>query len=206
VAGLELRQDLVEWAATTLDWRPLHVHDASWGHAESAVAQLVVDDGHRAYLKAHRQARKHRQERAALLQVREAAGAWLQRLHRLPPVDDDPLPLEEAVRARLEGWSRRAAGRLAPETLRWASARVGDADLAGVRRVPCHRDIVPRNWLWDDTTGLCVIDFEHAQPDVWWVDVHRLADEPWGAEHGDAPFEAQGRAVLCRLGAPGCGP
>jgi hypothetical protein len=290
VAGLELSQELVDWAAAALGWRPSHVHDASWDHAESAVAQLVADDGRRAYLKTHRQARKHRQERAALeawapslpatptlwaaregspsallmsacpgarvdaqerpratlLQVHEAAGAWLQRLHRLPFVDDDPLPLEEAVLARLEGWSRRAAGRLAPETLRWASARVGDADLAGVLRVPCHRDFGPRNWLWDDTAGLCVIDFEHAQPDVWCVDVNRLVDEPWhadpgledafwagygrrpdaherslgdamrllyavgtvawGAEHGDAPFEAQGRAVLRRLGAPGCGP
>lgn len=37
----------------------------------------------------------------------------------------------------------------------------------------------------------CVIDFEHGQPDVWYV---------------DAPFEAQGRAALRRLGAPGCGP
>jgi Ser/Thr protein kinase RdoA (MazF antagonist) len=121
--------------------------------------------------------------------------------------------------------------------------------------VPCHRDFGPRNWLWDATTagvarsagaGLGVIDFEHARPDVWWVDVQRLIDDAWradpgledafwlgygrrpgaderrlgaalrllyavgtvawGAEHGDAPFEAQGRAVLRRLGAPGCGP
>lgn len=28
----------------------------------------------------------------------------------------------------------------------------------------------------------------------------------WGAEHGGAPFEAQGRAALRRLGAPGCSP
>jgi hypothetical protein len=290
VAGLALSQELVDWAAAALGWRPTKVHDASWDHAESAVARLEADDGRCAYLKAHRQPRKHRQERAALeawapslpatptllaaregspsallmsarpgarvdaqerpratlLQVHEAAGAWLRRLHGLPFVDDDPLPLEEAVAARLDGWSRRASGRLAPETLRWASTRVREADLAGVRRVPCHRDFGPRNWLWDDAEGLSVIDFEHAQPDVWWVDVNRLVDEAWhadpgledafwagyghrpeaherqlgdvlrllyavgtvawGAEHGDAPFEAQGRAVLHRLGAPGCGP
>ena len=89
-----------------------------------------------------------------------------------------------------------------------------------------------------------MIDFEHAQPDVWYVDVNRLVDESWqadagladafwvgygrhpdarerklgdalrvyavgtvaGAEHGDAPFEAQGRTVLGRLDAPGCSP
>ena len=110
------------------------VHDTSWDHAESAVARREADAGRHAYLKAHRQARKHRQERVALeawapslpatptllaaregspsallmsacpgdrvdarahpratlLQVHEAAGAWLQRLQRLPYVDDDP--------------------------------------------------------------------------------------------------------------------
>jgi hypothetical protein len=188
-------------------------------------------------------AREH--PRPTLLRAHEAAGAWLRRLHRLPFVDQDPVPLPEALRARLDGWSRRAAGPLAAETLRWVSTRVAEADLSGARRVPCHRDFGPRNWLWDDTAGLSVIDFEHARPDVWWVDVHRLVDEAWradpgledafwlsygrrpdaderrlgdvlrllyavgtvawGAEHGDARFEAQGRAVLQRLGASGGG-
>ena len=280
----------MDWAAAALGWQPAEVHDASWDHAESAVARLEASDGRRAVLKAHRQPRKYRQERAALeawapslpatptllaaregppcallmsarpgdrvdarlrpratlLEVHESAGTWLHRMHGLPLVADDPLPLAEAVAARLDGWSRRAAGRLAPETLRWVAARVGELDLADARRVPCHRDFGPRNWLWDDAAGLSVIDFEHAQPDVWWVDVNRLIDESWhadpgledafwvgygrrpdgherglgdalrllyavgtvawGAEHGDAPFEAQGRAVLRRLGAPGCGP
>jgi hypothetical protein len=290
VAGLALSHELVDWVAATLGWQPAEVHDVRWDHAESAVARLVASDGRRAILKAHRQARKYRQERAALeawapslpatptllaardgppcalvmsarpgdrvdarprpratlLGVHEAVGAWLQRLHGLPFVDDDPMALEEAVAARLDGWSRRAAGRLAPETLCWVAARVGDLDLIGVRRVPCHRDFGPRNWLWDDDAGLSMIDFEHAQPDFWWADVNRLVDDPWhadpgledafwtgygrrpdahehrlrdalrllyavgtvawGAEHGDAPFESHGRAVLRRLGAPGCGP
>ncbi len=289
MARLALSHELVDWAAAALGWRPSVVHDTSWDHAESAVARLEADDGRRAYLKAHRQARKHRQERVALeawapslpatptllatregspsalllsacpgdrvdarprprgtlLAAHEAAGAWLRRLHRLPYADDDPLSLADAVQARLAGWSRRAAGRLPPETLRWVSTRIAEAALAGVRRVPCHRDFGPRNWLWDDAAGLSVIDFEHAQPDVWWVDVNRLVDESWhadpgledafwlgyghrpdaheralgdalrllyavgtvawGAEHGDAQFEAQGRAVLRRLGAPGSG-
>jgi hypothetical protein len=287
VAGLELIPELVDWAAAVLGWRPTRVPDTSWDHAESAVARLEADDGRRAVLKVHRQARKHRQERFALetwapslpgtpallaardgspaallmsarpgdrvdaqerarstlLRVHEAAGTWLRGLHRLPFVDEDPEPLAAALQARLGGWSRRAAGHLAPETLRWVSARVAGADVRGVARVPCHRDFGPRNWLWDDAAGLSVIDFEHARPDVWWVDVHHLVDEPWhadpgledafwfgygrrpdagerglgdalrllqavgtvawGAEHGDAPFVAQGRAVLRRLGAPG---
>jgi len=289
VAGIELSQELVDWAASALGWRPTRAHDTSWDHAASAVARLEADDGRRAVLKVHRQERKHRQEhfaleawapslpgtptllaardvppaallmsarpgdrvdaqerlRATLHRVHEAAGAWLRRLHRLPFVDEDPVPLAAALQARLDGWSRRTADRLDPETLRWVSARVAGADLSGVRRVPCHRDFGPRNWLWDDVAGLSVIDFEHARPDVWWVDVHRLIDrawnaEPgledafwlgygrrpdaaerrlgdvlrllyavgtvaWGAEHGDAPFAAQGRAVLRRLGAPGVG-
>ena len=290
MAGLELSRELVDWASAVLGWRPTRVGDASWDHAESAVARLEADGGRRAVLKVHRQERKHRQERLALeswapslpgtptllgardgppfallmsarpgdrvdarerpramrRRVHAAAGAWLRRLHRLPFVDEDPVPLAAALQARLGGWSRRAAGHLAPETLRWVSARVAAADLRGVARVPCHRDFGPRNWLWDDAAGLSVIDFEHARPDVWWVDVQRLVDDTWrtdpgledafwlgygrrpdaderrlgaalrllyavgtvawGAEHGDAPFEAQGRAVLRRLGAPGCGP
>jgi len=289
VAGLALSRELVDWAAANLGWSPSRVHDASWDHAESAVALLASDDGRRAVLKTHRQARKHRQERAALeawapslpatptllaareespsallmsarpgerldarerprstlLRAHEAAGAWLRRLHALPFVDGDPLPLADAVAARLDGWSRRAADHLAPETLRWVATSVGEADFAGARRVPCHRDFGPRNWLWDDAAGLSVIDFEHARPDAWWVDVHRLVDDAWrtdpgledafwlgygrrpgaderrlgdalrllyavgtvawGAEHGDAPFEAQGHAVLRRLGTPGVG-
>ena len=289
MAGLALSQELVGWAAAALGWNPSQVHDASWDHAESAVALLVADDGRRAVLKAHRQPRKYRQERAALeawapslpaaptllavregppsallmsacpgervdarerpraslLRAHEAAGDWLRRLHGLPFEDDDTVPLAEAVQVRLEAWSRRADGRLPSETLRWVATRVGEAELAGARRVPCHRDFGPRNWLWDEAAGLSVIDFEHAQPDVWWVDVNRLVDEAWhgdaglehafwfgygrrpgaderrlgdalrllyavgtvawGAEHGDAPFEAQGRKVLRLLGAPGVG-
>ncbi len=259
MAGLALSHELVNWAAAALGWQPKEVHDVSWGHAESAVARLVASDGRRAVLKAHRQARRYRQEcaalevwapslpatpilldaregppgallmsvrpgmrvdaetrpRASLLQVHEAAGAWLQRLHGMPVGDDDPLPLAEALAARLDGWSRRAGGHLAPVTLRWVAARLGDVDLAGVRRVPCHRDFGPRNWLWDDNAGL---------EDAFWVgygrrpDTHErgLADAlramyavgtvAWGAEHGDAPLETLGRTVLGRLGAPGCGP
>ena len=73
--------------------------------------------------------------------------------------------------------------------------RVGVAELAGVRRVPCHRDFGPRNWLWDDAAGLSVIDFEHAQPGIWWVDVNRLIDESWHADPGleDAFWLGYGR-------------
>lgn len=179
---------------------------------------------------------------ATLLEVQRSAGVWLQQLHQLPHDDHDPLDLRRAVTERLARWSQRASEAVRPETLAWVAARVEAADLKRLRRVPCHRDYGPRNWLWDEDYGFGVIDFEHALPDLWWADVGRLIDEGWYAQpaleaafwegygrvpsaseraagdahramtalgtiswaraHGDVEFEAQGRRVLQRLGAP----
>jgi Ser/Thr protein kinase RdoA (MazF antagonist) len=114
-----------------------------------------------------------------LTRVHLAAGAWLQRLHRLPHDDLDALKLQSAVNERLSRWSQRASGFVSATTLAWVAAQVEAADLSRVRRVPCHRDYGPRNWLWDDEHGLGVIDFEHSLPDLWWADVGRLIDEGW---------------------------
>ena len=228
MVGLALSPELVDWAATALGWRPEQVQDESWDHAESAVARLIAPDGRAAYLKAHRQPRKLRQERAALERwapalpgtprlltardeepaalllsarsgvrvdaatwdaetaraIQRAAGAWLRRLHGLPHVDDDPLTPAAALQRRHDAWAQRAAGHLPAATLAWVAEQLQGADLGTLRRVPCHRDFGPRNWLWDEHDGLSVIDFEHARPDLWWVDVQRLVDEAWLADPG----------------------
>ena len=113
--------------------------------------------------------------------VHREAGAWLARLHRLPVVSEDPLPLAEAYRRRSEAWIARARDRLPAATLRLVRTRLTDAlpHLDGRPRVPCHRDMGPRNWLVAGGRLRAVIDFEHARPDVAEVDVARLATTVW---------------------------
>jgi hypothetical protein len=231
VARLDLTP-LRPWAATALGAPLIAVEDTSWPHAASAVARVATVDGRVAYLKRHRQARKHRQERAALATwapavagtprllaataapvpalllspvpgalvasapttaldlpaVHAAAGRWLRAWHDQPFRDDDPMPPHEALLARLDGWAERAGAAVTRHAVAAVRARLVSLPAADLRRVPCHRDFGPRNWLWEATTagvarsagaGLGVIDFEHARPDVAWVDVLKLIDGPW---------------------------
>lgn len=221
---------LLPWAEGALDAPVVRVEDASWAHAASAVARLTTADGRVAYLKRHRQARKQRQERAALADwapgvpgtprllaatddpapalllspvpgvlvvtaapgtldpraVHAAAGAWLRLWHDQPFRDGDSVGPRDALLERLDAWAERAGAGLRPATV--AAVRAGLASLAeaDLRRVPCHRDFGPRNWLWDAAAApggaagaLGVIDFEHARPDVPWVDVVGLIDGAW---------------------------
>jgi hypothetical protein len=139
--------------------------------------------------------------------VHHAAGHFLAALHRIELADDDPLPLGEALIRRTESWRRRAA--LDPKQARIVDHHGPRPELfAGARRVPCHRDFAPRNWLWDGET-LAVIDFEHARPDLALVDLAKLCVGPWlwrpdcatafFLGHGRVPDEqelAQLRAVV----------
>jgi hypothetical protein len=113
--------------------------------------------------------------------VHREAGAWLARLHRLPVADDDPLPLTEAYHRRADAWIARARDRLPDATLRSVHGLLADAlpHLDGRPRVPCHRDMGPRNWLVAGGRLRAVIDFEHARPDVAEVDFARLATTAW---------------------------
>jgi len=240
VARLDLTP-LLPWAEGALGARVALVEDASWAHAASAVARLVTADGRVAYLKRHRQARKHRQERAALTAwapavagtprllaatedplpalllspvpgvlvataapgtadpsaVHAAAGAWLRRWHGQPFADDDPLAPLDALHERLDAWAARAGDGVRGATVAAVRARLAPLAEADLRRAPCHRDFGPRNWLWDAAAappggtrgsapdardapaGFGVIDFEHARPDVPWVDVVKLVDGAW---------------------------
>lgn len=114
------------------------------------------------------------------------AGEVLAALHATPVADPDPLPLADALGRRLAGWIERATGLLPPATLAAAAARFGDAAaFAGDRRVRCHRDYAPRNWLLDGAR-FTLIDYEHSAPDHPLVDVVRLAEERFA----DPAFEA----------------
>lgn len=131
-----------------------------------------------------------------------AAGEALARLHAVPcPVD--PLPLDAAVRRRLDGWRTRARSHLEPAVIDGLAARVADgAPFADRARVFCHRDYAPRNWRI--AHGRCrFFDLEHAGPDAAEVDVVRLFE---GRADDDpaltAFFEGYGaRPDPARLGA-----
>ncbi len=108
------------------------------------------------------------------------AGALLNKLHTLPCQDDNPLTLEGALEERLAVWSQRGKGVVGEATMDWVRGRALEAlpHLASQRRVPCHRDYTARNWLWRENQ-LFIIDFEHARPDLWLLDLQRLWSGVW---------------------------
>lgn len=114
-------------------------------------------------------------------ELHRQAGAWLRQWHALPARDEDPMPLSEAYERRLQGWSRRAAGVLEPKLITQVADGFAEIlpELSVFRRVPCHRDFDPRNWLPGPDGGIVVFDFEHAQGDLWLQDLTRLASDIW---------------------------
>lgn len=114
------------------------------------------------------------------LRVHAQAGAALAVLHGLPFVDADDLPVREAVLARLARWAGEARDLVPAAVVDRVVAEVTAAApvFDGGRRVPCHRDFSPRNWMIrDGRFGL--IDFEHAAPDIRWMDFVKLAEDAW---------------------------
>jgi aminoglycoside phosphotransferase len=111
------------------------------------------------------------------------AAEFLRQLHELPIADDDPLPLAEGYAERLRAARERSRGLLPKASIDAVAARMEEAlpALAGLRRVPCHRDFTPRNWLVDPGAPdrLAVIDFEHARPDLGLADLERLWSGVW---------------------------
>ncbi|HEX7022241.1 MAG TPA: aminoglycoside phosphotransferase family protein [Trueperaceae bacterium] len=128
------------------------------------------------------------------------AGAFLRYLHDLPFLDTDPVTPAEALRMRLAAWLPRARGLLTAAELDWVSCRVQEAIplVAGLRRVPDHRDYTPRNWLVGrGKTALRVIDFEHARPDLRVLDFEKLWTGPWleRPDLGEAFWHGYGRPL-----------
>lgn len=117
-----------------------------------------------------------------VLSAHAAAGRFARALHSLPIADDDPLPLGDAVSARLDEWHARAAGLLSPSERDALQRLAGRRDaFAGVRRVPCHRDFTPDNWLLAGEI-LHVFDFEHARFDAPEADLVKLRADVWPAD------------------------
>lgn len=126
------------------------------------------------------------------------AGKFLRALHQFPQEDGD-IPLREAYEKRLTAWCRRAQGKLPEEDVRWLSAgmeRTLPLLSHSMRRVPCHRDFRPRNWLVGGGQ-LKVIDFEHSRPDLALSDFEHLYLEHWTerADFAGAFWEGYGREL-----------
>ena len=121
-------------------------------------------------------------------------GYFLRALHAVPEADGDAMPLREGVGLRYAAWLERV-GSLVPAGSRERLRELGEAPradpelFAAVRRVPCHRDFTPRNWLIDGPAkdgqisrldSFFVVDFEHAHLDHPLLDIVKLWTEVWG--------------------------
>lgn len=113
----------------------------------------------------------------------ERAGAWLARMHLLPPlpvlVAVDRLPLNSAVELRktrlLLDLSQQPNQNLAVR-FAYALQKFPWPTSCGIR-VPCHRDFEPRNWLWSrDGAVFSVVDFEHVRADASAFDVAKVLE------------------------------
>lgn len=130
----------------------------------------------------------------------QQAGEFLADLHARVVDDADPLPLADALPLRLRAWARACDSALDQPTREWVARLELDARvaLAGARRVACHRDFTPSNWLWeadalDPTRGrLHVVDFEHSRPDLAALDLAKLATH-WRPDLATAFLRGYGR-------------
>ena len=108
------------------------------------------------------------------------AGLFLRSLHRIECEDCDSLSLSSALVRRFDGAARWAEqNNLYPKSQARAASLLRSFDSNALRRVPCHRDFSPRNWLFVRDTGqFSCIDFEHAGPDLPAWDLLRLDTDP----------------------------
>lgn len=135
------------------------------------------------------------------------AGQFLRQLHDIEITDDDPIPLGDAILARARSCQRqwqqipssdRSDSGVSDSEINTVIAGIQSIQepLNLFQRVPCHRDFWTRNWIWTDHeckshvdgTGmqtdrnqleLKVIDFEHARPDLYMLDVIKLWSDCW---------------------------
>ena len=160
---------------TYFDWLPqlsfpvptLVAHDAS-------LRMLVVTDAGKSVGDFSRLLPKVQRE------LMKQSGVFLRQLHKAEFVDDDPLPLGDALMLRAQRCQQTlrefptSQSMVGHQVVEVAVAELGEvvSDLNEFQRVPCHRDFWQRNWVVpekrsSDAIEMAVIDFEHAQPDLF---------------------------------------
>ena len=125
-------------------------------------------------------------------ELMKQAGDFLRQLHHVEFVDDDSMLIGEAFMLRAERC--RETLRECPTSHSMFSLQDVDvmvaeleevvADLNQFQRVPCHKDFWQRNWVVPakssrDEAAMSVIDFEHAQPDLFLIDFMKIWSDLW---------------------------
>lgn len=115
--------------------------------------------------------------------IHHRAGVVLSQLHACAS-PSDPMDLSDAIGARLDTALAGARPFIPGDLLAAAESWRDRIDLfVGEPRVSCHRDFAPYNWLRNgDQVG--VVDFEHARPDHWLVDLVKLHTSIWRGGRG----------------------
>ncbi len=139
--------------------------------------------------------------------VWHAAGRLRRRFDAIA-IDDDPVPLADAIARRFSLWLGKARAHLRASIVDAVAARVDPSPLVGCARRFCHRDFAPRNWRVAPEGTVACVDFGHARGDHAWVDAVRACAPPhadpilarafvrgWGVAV-DATVRAQLRQLL----------
>jgi thiamine kinase-like enzyme len=127
------------------------------------------------------------------------AGQFIRKLHNLDISAPDNLGAAEYLRNRLEYYLGEGEASIDTGTVDWARGLIEQACAAeDAKRVPCHMDFSPRNWLIQrskDGIRFGVIDWEHARWDLWLQDAQRMAYDDWHRKPHlrEAYFEGYGR-------------
>ena len=108
------------------------------------------------------------------------AGRVLRMLHESRPARSGGQPADERVSRRLEAMLARTPDLFTEQEVQFARLRVKEMGcLSPGRRVPCHGDYKPRNWVVDPTGPLRVIDFGESRWHLPAFDLTRLYLGVW---------------------------
>jgi Ser/Thr protein kinase RdoA (MazF antagonist) len=91
-------------------------------------------------------------------------------------------PFENFAQWKLQefqDWVPAADGLLGGVELAFVETQIRSlADLPNPRRVPCHLDYTPRNWIANGS-DVGIIDFADSAPEAWLTDLVRLTFRAW---------------------------
>jgi len=129
------------------------------------------------------------------------AGKFSRMLHDLDYSTTDGNDAQTYSPDRLFAYLNEARQSVDEDILNWAQKRVEKYfSETSIRRVPCHMDYSPRNWIIQrshEGIRFGVIDWERARPELWLHDIQRLAYDDWHREPGlrDRYFLGFGRQL-----------